>query len=47
MLPEVGAARRYCLTREAMVVLTGTMAWEEGLEWVAAVEVVMAWEVLP
>ena len=29
-----------------MVVLTGTMAWEEGLEWVAAVEVVMAWEVL-
>merc|ERR1719283_604810 len=22
------------------------MAWEEGLEWVVAVEVVMAWEVL-
>ena len=31
---------------EAMVVLTETMAWEEGLEWVVAVEVVMAWEVL-
>ena len=31
---------------EAMVALTGTMAWEEGLEWVAAAEVVMAWEVL-
>ena len=28
------------------MVLTGTMAWEEGLEWVEAVEVVMAWEVL-
>ena len=28
------------------MVLTETMAWEEGLEWVVAVEVVMAWEVL-
>ena len=28
------------------MVLTGTMVWEEGLEWVEVVEVVMAWEVL-